>query len=298
MRVLVTGAAGQIGSELVRASWPADWCVIGRAHNELDITSVAAELALARVAPDLIVNAAAYTAVDKAESENHLAVAANCAGPALLARYCARHRLPLLHLSTDYVFDGSSDRPYRESDEVHPINFYGVSKEAGEKAIRDTLRAHVILRTSWVFGATGQNFVKSIRRRAAEGGALRVVADQYGRPTAARDIARTIVRLAELALDGKVPWGTYHYGGAEVTSWYGFAQAVIGLSEASDTPIAAIATADYPTPARRPKFAVLDVAEIEARLGIPAPSWRAGLRDLIGELNDAQRDPARSSSAA
>jgi dTDP-4-dehydrorhamnose reductase len=298
MRILITGAAGQVGSELTRACWPADWCVIGRAHNELDIGSVTAELALARLAPDLIVNAAAYTAVDKAESENHLAMAVNCAGPAMLAQYCARHRIPLLHLSTDYVFDGSTGRPYTESDEAYPINFYGMSKEAGERAIRDTLRAHVILRTSWVFGATGQNFVKSIRRRATEGGALRVVADQYGRPTAARDIARTIVRLAELAHDGKVPWGTYHYGGAEVTSWYGFAQAVIGLSEAPDTPITAIATEDYPTPARRPKFAVLDVGEIEARLGIAAPSWRSGLQDLIGELNDARRDPARASSAA
>lgn len=297
-RVLVTGAAGQVGSELMRATWPAGWTLLGCNRGELDIAGVAAEAALDRLAPDLVVNAAAYTAVDRAESEKDAAHAANCAGPALLARYCARRRLPLLHLSTDFVFDGSADRPYREADAVHPINVYGVSKEAGEQAIRAALDRHLILRTSWVFGVAGHNFVKAIRRRAAEGGALRVVADQYGRPTAARDIAHALVRLAELARAGAAPWGTFHFAGAEPTSWHGFARAIVALGEAPETPVAAIATEEYPTPARRPKFTVLDVGKIETMLEIPAPDWRRGLRDVIAELTLARRDLSRSASAA
>jgi dTDP-4-dehydrorhamnose reductase len=297
VRVLVTGAAGQVGSELMRTAWPAGWTFVGRNRSELDIASAAAEAELRRLAPDIIVNAAAYTAVDRAEGERDAAEAANCSGPGRLARYCSREGIPLLHLSTDYVFDGSSDRPYREDDAVRPINVYGATKEAGERAIRDALDRHIIVRTSWIFGAAGHNFVKAIRRRASSGGALRVVADQYGRPTPAKAIAQTLVRLAELAHAGTAPWGTFQYAGATATSWHGFAQAIVALGEAPETPVEAIATEDYPTPARRPKFSVLDLGKIEAVLNIPAPDWRDGLSDVIAELTRTGRDPSGSASA-
>jgi dTDP-4-dehydrorhamnose reductase len=298
VRVLVTGAAGQVGSELMRATWPAGWTVLGSNRGDLDITADTAEAALDRLAPDIVVNAAAYTAVDLAESAADAAQAANCAGPARLAKYCARHGLPLLHLSTDYVFDGAADRPYRETDAVRPINVYGASKAAGEQAIRAALDRHLILRTSWVFGAAGHNFVKAIRHRVAAGGALRVVADQYGRPTAASDIAHTLVSLAELARSGTPPWGTFHFAGAEATSWHGFAQSIVALGEMPETPVTAIATEEYPTPARRPKFTVLDVGKIATTLGIAAPDWRHGLREVVAELTLGRRDPPRSASAA
>jgi dTDP-4-dehydrorhamnose reductase len=288
-RVLVAGAAGQIGSELMRTRWPTGWTVIGRTRRELDLADGKATAAeVERIAPDLIVNAAAYTAVDRAESEADQALAVNRDGPAILARHCARHGAALLHLSTDYVFDGLAGRAYREDDEMRPPNAYGATKAAGEQAVRSELHHHIILRTSWVFGAGGHNFVKAILRRAAEGAALRVVADQRGRPTPAHDVAAIIVQLAERALVGNLPWGTFHYAGAEPITWHGFARAILDTSGRADLPIAAIATSEYPTPARRPLAAVLDTGKIEALLSRRCRPWREGLDEVIAAL---ARDP-------
>src|SRR5205814_5035520 len=190
MKLLVLGAAGQIGHELCRRVWPADYRIAGVDRAEVDITRQEAVAdTLRQERPDIVINAAAYTAVDRAESEPDAAWAGNCAGPGYLAAACRSDGIPLIHISTDYVFDGSKKGPYREDDPVKPLGVYGHSKEAGDRAVREALAEHVILRTAWVYSAHGHNFVKTMLRVAAERPMLRVVADQIGSPTSAVDIA-------------------------------------------------------------------------------------------------------------
>src|SRR5271166_321549 len=204
MRILVFGAGGQVGREVCRAAWPSEYRVLPLDRKAVDITKAAAVSAmLAREAPGLAINLAAYTAVDRAESEPEAAWAANCAGAAHIAAACEESGTPLIHLSTDYVFDGCKTGPYREEDAVAPLGVYGDSKEAGERAIRAALPHHVILRTARVFGAHGANFVKTMLRLAAERSVLRVVADQRGCPTAAADIAAALVEIAAYIEKGK-----------------------------------------------------------------------------------------------
>jgi dTDP-4-dehydrorhamnose reductase len=298
VRVLVTGATGQIGQALMQVEWPERWHVIGCPRREFDLTkTAAARETLDRLAPDLIVNAGAYTAVDRAEADTAAAFAANADGPALLAEHCARSGAVLLHLSTDYVFDGTATTPYGEAAPVAPVNAYGASKLAGEEAIRSRMGEHLILRTSWVFGVTGQNFVGAILRRAATGAPLRVVADQYGRPTSARDIARVIRELAPRAVARDLPWGTFHYAGAEATTWHGFAREILVAAGCVTTPLAPITTAEYPTPAERPAYSVLDTARIE-RLGIAPRRWREDLPEVVAAIMPAQERSRGFSSAA
>jgi dTDP-4-dehydrorhamnose reductase len=248
---------------------------------------------LARSRPELVLNAAAYTAVDKAESETERAFAVNAHGPAVLAAWCQEQGAAVIHVSTDYVFDGNQSRPYTEDDATNPQNVYGASKLKGELELRTKLERHVVLRTSWVFSAHGHNFVKTILRLASERPELRVVDDQRGRPTPAADLARAMLSLAEqLAQTRELAWGTYHFAGAGATTWHGFAKAILEARypAASSRPkLTAITSAEFPTPAPRPGNSVLDTSRFEHVFGIAIAPWRDGLRSVVDELNSAGR---------
>lgn len=285
-RIWVTGAHGQVGWELVRRAEQFGVSAAGTSSAELDITDAATVAAtLQPGAFDAVVNAAAYTAVDKAESESQKAYAVNRDGVANLARACARAGVPLIHISTDYVFDGTKQGGYVEDDPIHPINVYGASKAAGELALRDHLDRHIILRTSWVYGTHGNNFVKTMLRLARERDELRVVADQWGCPTAAGDIAETILRLVQLMSERKeIAWGTYHYCGAGKTNWHAFAEFIMAAAAqygGRKPPIHPITTADYPTPAKRPANSVMDCAKLHATFGIVPSEWTHAVRQVV-----------------
>jgi dTDP-4-dehydrorhamnose reductase len=256
----------------------------------LDITQPAAvQRILTASGADLVINAAAYTAVDKAEREAAAAFAANRDGPAHLAAACARLGIPLFHLSTDYVFDGTQAGPYREDDVPAPLGIYGLGKWQGEEAVRRALSEHIILRVSWVFGERGHNFVKTILRLAREREQLRVVADQRGCPTYAAAVADVLLSLAgRLARDGALAWGTYHYCGTPPTTWHGFAQAIVAGGRRYEPlqaqEVVAISTADYPTPAPRPANSVLDCTRIAETFGVRPRPWSQGLRTALAAL--------------
>ena len=288
MKLLVLGAGGQVGQELCRLAWPQGYEVAAFDRAGLDIAAPdQVRAAVARERPDIVVNAAAYTAVDRAESEPEAASAANCAGPANLAAACRDARIALVHISTDYVFDGTKRDAYLEDDPVRPLGVYGESKEAGERAVRAALAEHVILRTAWVYSAHGRNFVKTMLRLAEQHPVLRVVADQEGSPTSAADIAAAIAGVVERLAAGNTSWGTYHFAGAGAVTWHGFAEAIFELAAPWRGPpptVEAITTADYPTPARRPANSVLDCTHIAAAFGIAPRPWRAALADVIREI--------------
>jgi dTDP-4-dehydrorhamnose reductase len=293
MKLLVLGAGGQVGRELCRRQWPAGYRLAGFDRADVDITregSIAA--AMQRERPDLVINAAAYTAVDRAESEPDAAWAANCTGAGYLAAACREAAIPLVHISTDYVFDGEKAGPYREDDPVNPLGVYGRSKEAGDRALREALAEHVILRTAWVYSAHGHNFVKTMLRLAAERPVLRVVADQTGSPTSAADIAAAIAYVVQRAAAGQGRWGTYHFTGAGAVTWHGFAETIFDLAEPWRGPaprVEAITTADYPTPARRPANSVLDCSRIGEAFGITPRPWREALAEVIQELYESPK---------
>ena len=288
MKLLVVGAGGQVGHELCRFAWPAGSRLAAFGHDGVDITSrTAVAAAVAREQPDIVINAAAYTAVDRAESETDKAWAGNCTGPLNLAAVCGDAGIPLIHLSTDYVFDGGKEGAYREDDAVKPLGAYGQSKEAGERAVRGLLPQHVILRTAWVYSAHGHNFVKTMLRLAEGRPVLRVVADQVGSPTSAADIAAAIATVVRQIEAGKGCWGTYNFAGAGAVSWHGFAEAIFELATPWRGPpprVEPITTAQYPTPARRPANSVLDCRRIAEAFGIVPRPWRDALAEVIGEI--------------
>lgn len=281
MRILVTGGRGQLGRSVVRRGAARGHEVVAPGHAELDIGAPAqVTAALDRAAPDLAINAAAYTAVDRAEAARDEAFAINAAGASCVAEACAARRIPLLHVSTDYVFDGRSSVPYREDDPVAPLGVYGESKLAGERA---ALAAGAsVVRTSWLFATGGPSFVHTMLRLAAERPALRVVADQRGCPTWADDLADALIALGEQA----APAAIYHYCGEGPTTWHGFAEAIVAEARRHRTlacqRIVAISTAEYPTPARRPAWSVLDTSRIRA-LGVAPRSWQIGLARVIAD---------------
>jgi dTDP-4-dehydrorhamnose reductase len=249
---------------------------------------------IARERPDLVINLAAYTAVDRAESEPEAAWAINCAGAAHIAAISGEDGAPLVHLSTDYVFDGRKSEPYREEDAVNPLNVYGRSKEAGERAVRAAAPRHIILRTAWVYGTYGANFVKTMLRLRAERPLLRVVADQRGCPTAAADIAAALIVIARHIERSETEWGTFHFAAAGSTSWHGFAEEIFALAQGLDAwpsglgpRVEAITTDQYPTAAHRPVNSVLDCRKIAA-LGISPPPWRSSLPAVVRELVGAE----------
>ena len=286
MKVLVTGSRGQVGSALVRRA-PADHQVIALDHAALDITDKAAVDALVRGEhPDLIVNAAAYTAVDQAESEPDRAQLINESGAAHLARAASNAGARLIHLSTDFVFDGTASTPYSASAAPHPLSIYGETKLSGEKAVLDkTGSAALVLRTAWVYAAEGKNFLLTMLRLMRERGSVRVVADQIGTPTAADSIADAIWALTGLPQRS----GIFHWTDAGVASWYDFAVAIAeealacGLLSRPVT-VTPIATEDYPTAATRPRYSVLDTRPTVDAIGIQPDHWRVSLRRVLAEI--------------
>jgi dTDP-4-dehydrorhamnose reductase len=281
MTLAVFGAGGQVGRELAEAARSQGLAVRAFARAEVDITDAAAVAEAVRGA-DFVANCAAYTAVDKAEAERDQAFAVNATAPGIIARACAEAGAALLHISTDYVFRGDGDRPWREDDPIAPLSVYGESKAAGEAAVRAALPRHVILRTAWVFAAHGHNFVRTMLRLGAERPELRIVADQRGGPTPAAAIASAILAIRAQALaPGFDSWGTFHFAGAPATTWHDFAAAIFATTGRPGPVLHAIATADYPTPARRPSNSVLDCGKIGRVFGLGQPDWRQALSAIV-----------------
>ncbi len=286
--VLIFGSGGQLGFELMRTPWPEGLTPTGLARSACDIADpVSVRRAFDMAAPVLAVNAAAYTAVDKAETDIDAAFRANRDGPAVLGAACAERGIPLIHVSTDYVFDGSVAGAYRESDPVAPLGIYGRSKLEGEVALAAALEQHVTLRTAWVFGAHGNNFVKTMLRFGAERDQMRVVADQRGCPTPAEGLAAGIAKVAGAIRAGQGRWGVYHLAGDEPVTWHEFATAIFAAMAARTgraPAVTPISSAEYPTPVRRPANSVLDCRKIGTDYGVAPPSWRLGLDRVLDEL--------------
>jgi dTDP-4-dehydrorhamnose reductase len=290
MRILLTGANGQVGWELSNRGGKRGFEVLALNRSDLDITDpVSVSKEVNRSHASLVVNAAGYTAVDQAESEPELAFAANRDGPAYLASACGKAGIPLLHISTDYVFDGQKQGAYLVTDPFSPLSVYGKSKAAGEVEVREHLREHLILRTGWVYGIHGDNFVKTMLRLGREREVVRVVDDQYGCPTYAADLAETILRIAAQFLDdGQVHWGTYHYCGKGVTTWHGFAEEIFRLASEYESlkvkRVEPISTSEYPTPAQRPVSSILDCSLLEKTFGIHPQPWAESLVRMLEVL--------------
>ncbi len=283
MRLLVLGGSGQVGRALARAGAGESVRILTPTRAAIDICDRARTVrAIEEARPDVIVNAAAYTAVDEAEREADLAFRVNRDGAANVAAAAAG--LPLVHLSTDYVFGGDKGAAYGEDDAPGPLSVYGLSKLAGEDAVRGQAPRHIILRTSWVFSPWGGNFVLTMRRLADEGrDVIRVVADQYGAPTAATAIAASVLGIvAEIGRADFGAWGTYHFCGRPATTWFVFAEAI--LADRPDCRVEPIATSEWPTPARRPMRAELDCARIARTFGVRQPSWHDDLEQTLAEL--------------
>ncbi len=284
MKLLITGCKGQLGTELVRQAGSNE--IIPVDHDELDITDATAVASFViGNRPDVIINAAAYTAVDQAETDRDLAFAVNRDGPANLAKGCAGLNIPLIHISTDYVFNGTKSGAYTEDDPIDPLGVYGESKAAGEEVVRSRCSRHIILRTSWVFSAHGNNFVKTMLRLGAERSELGVVADQKGCPTSAHELARVIYTV----LDHDAAWGTYHCVQPEPTTWHGFARAIFDEARQQGMKLAVnvvkpIETSDYPTAAARPENSVLYCNRIRESFAIKIKPWRESLAEAIKEL--------------
>lgn len=287
MRILVTGRDGQVARSLAERC-PAGVELMFAARPELDLAEPASiEAVVAAAAPDLLISAAAYTAVDGAEDEPDLAMRVNGEAPGVLARAAAARGAPVIHLSTDYVFDGTLDRPYREDDATGPVGAYGVSKLAGEAAVAAAGGRHAILRTAWVYSPFGRNFVRTMLRLAGERDTLSVVADQLGCPTSALDLADGIFALVAHWRAGGSGQGVYHLTGSGETNWAAFARAVLAESAERGGPSAEVrdvTTADYPTRARRPANSRLDTSRFAADIGYRAPDWRGSTAAVVARL--------------
>ena len=290
MIVLIAGHRSMLAQELLPCLQQAGFTVAGRGRPELDITQAASiHRVFDEVQPDICINTAAYTAVDRAESEPSDAFAGNRDGVASLAVACRDAGVPLLHISTDYVFDGTASHPYREEDLTAPLGVYGNSKWAGEEALRQAHPEHLIVRTAWLYGHHGNNFVKTMLRLAQEREVLSVVHDQHGCPTWTRDLAHALTTMCQRLAQARhtCPWGTYHFCGAGQTTWYDFARAIfedVGPSAPLKIQrVEPIPTTAYPTPARRPAYSVLDCSKIQAAFGITPRPWRESLHDCMQE---------------
>ena len=289
MRILVVGHKGQLGWELLRRSVGRGVEALGYDLPELDITKASdVDELVEESGASCVINAAAFTAVDLAEEKQREAYAVNRDGVENLAVACRRSSVPLIHVSTDYVFDGNGDRPYLESDPISPLGIYGLSKAAGEKSLAETHEQHVVVRTAWLYGVQGNNFVRTMLRLGKEREQLRVVSDQRGCPTWAGDLAEALLELlAVLQTKASPGWGIYHYCGAGVTDWFGFASEIFRIAnEYEDYPVEVIpiSTEEFPTPAKRPPYSVLDCSKIEETFGIRPRPWQEGLAEMLGEL--------------
>jgi dTDP-4-dehydrorhamnose reductase len=295
--IIIVGSNGQLGWELVRQSR-----LKGLEAQALDCPGIdigdplSIRSCLTPMRVKIIVNAAAYTAVDKAEAEPDAAFAVNREGARNLAVFCKERRVPLIHISTDYVFDGTKDGAYLETDLVAPLGIYGRSKETGEAEVRRLLESHVIIRTAWLYGVHGQNFVKTMLKLGRDRETLRVVADQWGCPTYAADLAGAALKVAGLYLAGStIAWGTYHYCGAGMASWHGFGSAIVELARKYESlkvrEVIPITTAEYPTPARRPENSVLDCSKIERNFAVRRRPWKESLSEMIDRLYTEKTHP-------
>ncbi|MBU1397732.1 MAG: dTDP-4-dehydrorhamnose reductase, partial [Proteobacteria bacterium] len=291
MRILITGSEGQLGWELLRQAAFFNIEAIGLDLPYLDIT---VEPGITKVfkehKPDILINAAAYTNVDKAETDEKACFAVNVNGPENLAAACRDIGIPMIHISTDYVFDGTNKTPYTENDPVSPANVYGRSKAEGENGVRNIIEKHIILRTSWLYGVHGHNFVKTILKLGKEKEVIGVVSDQFGSPTSAVDLAETVLTIASRILNNYeiTTFGTYNYCGEGITSWHGFAEKIIEAakqySPVTTTQVKPLTTEDYPTKAKRPAFSALDCSLIRQKFGITPKAWQKSLEAVIGKI--------------
>ncbi|MFH0996171.1 MAG: dTDP-4-dehydrorhamnose reductase [Pseudomonadota bacterium] len=290
MNILIAGAKGQLGSELMRQGPDRGFSAFPVDLPEVDITSPdPVRAAIRDTGASLVINCAAYTQVDMAESQDMLAFKVNSLGPAILAHVCSEAKIPLIHISTDFVFDGSKRSPYLETDPVSPMSVYGKSKAAGEAVVERILSRHIILRTAWLYALQGQNFVRTILRLGAEMDTVRVVSDQLGCPTCAEDLAESLLTLSEaIRAQGEIAWGTYHYCGKGVISWHEFAQAILDIAKAyiplKTTRVDPITTDQYPTPAKRPVYSALNCEKIQSRFGIYPKPWRESLEKTLSRM--------------
>jgi dTDP-4-dehydrorhamnose reductase len=285
MKILLLGQHGQVSRELQRSlSGTSELTVLGREQLDLGKTELIRQH-VQRLRPELIINAAAHTAVDQAESEPELAFAINAVAPGILAETAAELNVPLIHYSTDYVFDGSQTEPYRESDAPHPLSVYGRSKLAGEQAIQTVGGMHLILRTSWVYSQHGRNFLLTMQRLLQEREALNVVADQIGAPTWAGTIAQTTAQLIAQWCSGQAgPWGVYHLTALGETSWFGFANAIAAHLRSQGKNVATlqpIPSSSYPTPAQRPLNSRLDCSRLQHDWQLQLPTWQSALEQCL-----------------
>lgn len=296
MKLLITGAAGQLGKTFVselKARKDIQFCAYSR--GDLDVTCVdEVQMVVARERPDFVINTSAYTQVDLAETEKESAYLVNETGPANLAEVCKRLDIPLVHFSTDYIFDGTKKGPWSEDDEPAPLGVYGASKLAGEKAITQIHSKHLIFRTSWVFSEYGHNFVKTMLHVGSLRDKITVVDDQVGKPTSAREIVRLVLAILPMT-GGK--WGIYNLAQPKVVSWYGFAQAIFEQARGQETnywkqklqvsELTPILSSEYPTHAQRPANSELDSSKIESTFGLQVKPWRESLGETIKALMGA-----------
>jgi dTDP-4-dehydrorhamnose reductase len=286
--ILVFGGGGQLGQELNRSAASSNIALTALPRSEVDIADPAqVKAAIRHYKPDVVVNAAAYTNVDQAEDDYETALRANACGPRVLASACYAADTPIIHVSTDYVFDGTKPEPYTETDSVAPIGAYGRSKAEGEAAVRATAQKHLIIRTAWVYGEFGKNFLKTVLKLASERDELRIVADQQGNPTSTGEIASAILSIAPRLQSKDAPWGTYHFSGSGVTSWHGFAEWIVA-AQARHTrrkpTVRPIPTRDYPTKAARPANSALDCSLFTKMFGITPALWTVESERVINAL--------------
>lgn len=289
-KILITGANGQLGTALRQHKKREIFTLLGCSHVEMDITQITSvQQRITHFQPDLVINTAAYTAVDRAEQESKEALQVNYLGTQNLAIVCEKYQIPLIHISTDYVFDGTHASPYREDAKTNPLNMYGKSKWMGEEVVREHCSNHIILRVSGVFSEYQTNFLKTMLRLASEKSELRVVADQMTCPTAADDIADALYIIADSLGEKKLPHsGTYHYCSAAPLSWYQFASAIIEEAKRHKTlpikTVKAISAMEYQTPAQRPAYSVLDCSKIHTDFAITQPSWEKAVKRIVPQL--------------
>jgi dTDP-4-dehydrorhamnose reductase len=293
MKVLLTGSKGQLGQEVEKLGMNAGLDIIPMDLPEIDITdSEMLTQIFSDLKPSIVINAAAYTAVDLAETQKDICYAVNSAGPANLTQLCDKYNARLIHISTDYVFDGKGNTPYQEDDPVSPVNVYGHSKAEGESAVIAGSGKHLVLRTSWLYGRYGKNFVKTMLRMGQEKKVIKVVNDQYGCPTCAYDLAKVIIIIAQQLESKSDKWGIYQYCGNGITTWYDFAVSIfqfageIGFNKIPV--ITSIPTSQFPTAAKRPLYTALDCSKTKSSFGVEIYPWRQSLKKTIQQIIESQ----------